>query len=212
MQITDATIERASHATIATTRVPQLEARSAPRDNAHVVAVLPALTRRYLHPRTLLVTDRRPGWFETLLPIRPNGTTGWVRDTEVVLTTTTYRIHIVLAERMLAFFDGDALLAHAPIAVGRPELPTPTGTFSVTDLVDRTSQPHRLYGAFVLGLSGYSQLLSFRGGPGQIAIHGTSNPACLGREISRGCIRVANDTATSIGRRVPLGTPVTISS
>ena len=54
-------------------------------------------------------------------------------------------------------------------------------------------------------------LQEFNGGNGQIGIHGTDYPAGLGRSISHGCIRVANDGIRRMARILPLGTPVVIS-
>ena len=66
-------------------------------------------------------------------------------------------------------------------------------------------------GVVALGISGYSDVLtSFKGGPGQLAVHGTSNPGQVGQNISNGCVRVPTDIIEQIAARAPLGTPVTI--
>lgn len=45
---------------------------------------------------------------------------------------------------------------------------------------------------------------------GNIGIHGTHRPETLGTDASHGCIRVHEDVALSLHRRVPRGTPVVI--
>jgi lipoprotein-anchoring transpeptidase ErfK/SrfK len=68
-----------------------------------------------------------------------------------------------------------------------------------------------VYGAWALGISGYSDVLEqFGTGDGQIALHGTDDPTDLGREVSNGCVRLDNQAITSLAKALPLGTPVTI--
>jgi lipoprotein-anchoring transpeptidase ErfK/SrfK len=89
-------------------------------------------------------------------------------------------------------------------------VPTPTGSFYVTVKL-RPPQISAVYGAWALGISGYSDVLDqFGTGDGQIALHGTTDRGDLGREISSGCIRLDNGAITSLARILPLGSPVTI--
>jgi lipoprotein-anchoring transpeptidase ErfK/SrfK len=176
-----------------------------------VVTTLSARTD-YGLPRTLLVTDRQPGWLHVLLPMRPNDTAGWIRETDVTLGSTPYSIRVDLAAHELTVLDGDQVVLQSQTVIGTPATPTPKGTFYVTDPVDLRTRPNGAYGAFALGLSGYSEvLLSFNGGPGQIAIHGTTATNLLGQDRSNGCVRVPNDVIVRIAQTVPLGTPVSIA-
>src|SRR5437763_4661106 len=43
-------------------------------------------------PLTLLVVGRRTEWVQVELPVRPNGTTGWVRASDVELTGLKYSL------------------------------------------------------------------------------------------------------------------------
>jgi lipoprotein-anchoring transpeptidase ErfK/SrfK len=96
---------------------------------------------------------------------------------------------------------------------GRPNTPTPTGVFYVTDPVDLTAQPNGPYGVFALGLSGYSNVLSsFDGTLPQIAVHGTPYPDQVGQDLSNGCVRIPSPIILMIAKVVPLGTPVTITA
>src|SRR3954453_18246258 len=46
-------------------------------------------------PQTFLVKSQRPdGWVEVLLPVRPNGSVGWVHTNEVTLAQNPYRIAV----------------------------------------------------------------------------------------------------------------------
>jgi lipoprotein-anchoring transpeptidase ErfK/SrfK len=67
------------------------------------------------------------------------------------------------------------------------------------------------YGAWALGLSGYSEVhQTFGTGDGQIALHGTYKPWLLGQPVSNGCVRMDNDTISRLAETLPLGAPVTI--
>ena len=94
--------------------------------------------------------------------------------------------------------------------IGRPLTPTPTGRFYLTVKL-RPPQIPAVYGAWALGLSGYSEVLEqFGTGDGQIALHGTTDPDDLGNRVSNGCLRLDNQAITTLAETLPLGTPVTI--
>jgi lipoprotein-anchoring transpeptidase ErfK/SrfK len=198
--------------TTAATKGADITVYETPAEGAKVVTTLSAQTE-YLQPRTLLVTDTQPGWLHALLPMRPNGATGWVRDADVTLGSTPFEIKISLSQHHLWLTNAGAPVLDAPVAIGKSETPTPPGRFYVTDPVDLTAEPNGAYGAFALGISGYSEVLkSFRGGPGQLAIHGGAWDSMLGTDVSNGCVRMLNDTILAIAQQVPLGTPVVIEA
>src|SRR5262249_61625553 len=97
------------------------------------------------------------------------------------------------------------------VVLGADKPPPPPGTFYVTDPLDLHRQPNAGYGVFALGISGFSNVLtSFKGGPGQLAVHGTNNPAQVGQNISNGCVRVPNDVIEKLAFQAGLGPPRTI--
>src|SRR3954451_13138720 len=197
------------HAIAATTKGGPIQVYDLP--NGAVQTTLSARTD-YLQPRTFLVVEQSPDWLKVLLPMRPNNSTGWIRAGDVSLKDVPYEIHVSLADHMLRMFkDGQQVLS-SPVVIGAPNTPTPLGTFYITDPVDLKASPNGPYGAYALGLSGYSEVLfSFNGGPGQIALHGTNSPGQVGQDISNGCVRVPNDIILQIADQAPLGTPVVIS-
>jgi lipoprotein-anchoring transpeptidase ErfK/SrfK len=182
------------------------------------VETAPAVTRlsnktAYGVPRTFLVTDdtSRPGWLKVLLPIRPNGSDGWIRASDVTLGSTDYEIKVELAARKLTLLKLGQPVLESAVVIGTDRTPTPPGKFYVTDPLDLRNNSNAGYGVFALGISGYSDVLtSFRGGPGQLAVHGTNSPQQVGQNISNGCVRVPNDIIVQIAAQAPLGTPVTI--
>lgn len=176
-----------------------------------VLAELPATTQ-FGSPTTLSVLELGDEWVQVGgIPIRPNGSVGYIARADADLRRVSFRIEVDLEARMLFVYSDDELHLESPVAVGAPENPTPSGhLFVVTDVLD-TGDPDSPYGRFALGLSGMSdQLTEFAGGPGQIGIHGTNDPASIGQAVSHGCVRVPEEVAAQLAATLPLGTPVII--
>ena len=162
-------------------------------------------------PRVFLVQGTRDRWVRVLVPVRPNGTEGWIRRSHIELATTPYRLEVDLGDLQLHVFRRDRQVFQHSVAIGTASTPTPTGLFFTTILA-RPSSPDSPYGKYAMGLSGYSEVLTtFAGGDGQIAIHGTNQPSLIGTPASHGCIRVDNGTISKLARLLPLGTPVRIT-
>lgn len=195
---------------IATAKRPTILVRARPDGRR-----LGTLRRRTIEKQpvrlTFMVLDRRPGWVRVQLPTRPNGAAGWIRRRDVRLSSTRLRIRISLKRHRLQLLDAEHVVLGSKIGVGKAVSPTPDGRYFVTDVI-RTPNPGGFYGPYSLGLSAYSPVYTtFRGGNGQVGIHGTNAPFALGSDVSHGCIRVRNDVVRRLATRVPLGTPVTIT-
>jgi lipoprotein-anchoring transpeptidase ErfK/SrfK len=147
-------------------------------------------------------------WYEVLLPLRPNGTTAWVRAADVTVRERTQRIEVDLSERTLWHYEGDELLHRFRVGVGTAATPTGTGRFFVWVKV-LYADAGGPYGSAALGLSGFSPVLSDWPSEGRMAVHGTADPDDRGRAVSHGCVRVFNDDLQALVG-VPLGTPVVI--
>lgn len=164
-------------------------------------------------PLTLLAVTRTAGWFEVLLPTRPNGSTAWVRAADVTTSVPQTRVELSFERHELTVLrtsDG-AVLLRAPVGFGAPSSPTPAGRFFVRDHFPTSGADHP-YGPFAFGLSGHSEVYEqFGTGDGRIAIHGTNQPSSVGIDVSNGCPHVANDVVLALVPYLPLGTPVTIA-
>jgi lipoprotein-anchoring transpeptidase ErfK/SrfK len=161
-------------------------------------------------PLVFTVIARRGGWLKVRLPIRPNGSTGWIREREVRLARTDWRVRVELRRHRVTVWQGRRVYGRWPIGLGQPWTPTPTGRFYVTQLI-KPPTDDTIYGAYVFVLSGFSdKLTSYGGGDGELGLHGTNDPSGLGRDVSHGCIRMSNRAITRLAQRLPLGTPVTI--
>jgi lipoprotein-anchoring transpeptidase ErfK/SrfK len=161
-------------------------------------------------PLVFLLDLDRDEWLRVHLPIRPNGSTGWVRRRDVNVRGVTYRVDVLRGAHRLRLYQRGRLVKEFPIAVGTRNTPTPGGTFYLKELL-RPPNPSGDYGPYAYGLSGYSNVLtSFNGGDGVIGLHGTNDPSSIGRDVSHGCIRLRNADITYLAKRLPLGTPVRI--
>jgi lipoprotein-anchoring transpeptidase ErfK/SrfK len=153
--------------------------------------------------------DCRPVWFRVQLPMRPNGVTGFVRASSVRTGLIRVRVLVDLSDHRLTLYRTGSAVLRAPIAIGSPATPTPTGRFYVNQRLvpEDTSGP---FGPGAIGISAFSDVLTGWAQGGPIAIHGTNQPSSIGRSISNGCIRVQNDVLNRLWRSVLPGTPVVI--
>jgi lipoprotein-anchoring transpeptidase ErfK/SrfK len=161
-------------------------------------------------PQKLLVSERQGPWLRVVLPVRPNGTTGWVKASDVLLQQDPYRILVQLGAHHLIVYSGSSIVTQDTIAIGTPLTPTPTGTYYLRVLL-KAPDPTTVYGPYAYGLSGHSNALTtYLGGDAELGIHGNNDASVLGQSISHGCIRMSNDKITALAGLLPLGTPVQI--
>jgi L,D-transpeptidase-like protein len=161
-------------------------------------------------PLVFLVKSRGRGWERVYLPMRPDGSTGWINDRYLSLAWDPYSLQAQLHTHRLILRKKGRLVASFPAAVGRSLLPTPTGRYYLVELL-KQPDPNGPYGPYAFGTSAFSKVLyHFGGGPGQIGIHGTDEKGSIGRSVSHGCIRLRNGDIVRLAHELPLGTPVTI--
>ena len=158
----------------------------------------------------MLVVAERAGWLRVQLPVRPNGTTAWIKGASFTTETHTFHAEVQLRNHRLRVWNDDELIADTATVVGAPATPTPIGRFYVNDLIPK-ADPSGSYGPWILSLSAHSEALeTFADGRPVIAIHGTNRPDLLGTDASNGCVRIPNDIVALLAELVPLGTPVDI--
>jgi lipoprotein-anchoring transpeptidase ErfK/SrfK len=148
-------------------------------------------------------------WYEIRIPMRPNGRTGWVRNstlgplylnrTQLVVDRSTQ--HATLYKRGHKIWD-------APVGIGKSSTPTPKGHFWIREKF-KTGDPAGAYGPMAFGTSDYSVLSDWPGG-GVIGIHGTNEPTLIPGRPSHGCIRVQNGDLRHLWHKLEIGTPLLI--
>ena len=197
-----------SHATVARTR-PSLGARAITK----VKAFRPITGSNTVLPVTGHAKDATGArWSRVLLPGRPNGHSGWVRDREITATTTSLRVIVDISSRKVTAYRDGRLIRSFSAIVGAPSTPTPTGHFFLEETVKLSAST--VGAPYALALSARSNVFQeFAGGPGQVAIHGTRNVGgVLGTAVSHGCVRVAADVAAWLALNMDPGTPIAITS
>jgi lipoprotein-anchoring transpeptidase ErfK/SrfK len=161
---------------------------------------------------TFLVAGERKGWLQVYLPIRPNGSKGWLKARHATVRRDDYYVRVDRSKHRLTVYRSGRVIMSQPVGVGRSVLPTPRGLYYIVELLKQPN-PRGPYGPYAFGLSGYSNVLySFGGGPGQIGLHGTNNPSSVGHSVSHGCLRLRNAVIAKLARMLPLGTPVRIAT
>jgi len=163
-------------------------------------------------PIVFLVKTPGKARHEVYLPVRPNGSHGWVNASDVTLSRVPYRIEVGISEHRIRVFKDEQKIVDEPVGVGRQDRPTPGGVYYLKELL-APPNPGGAYGPYAYGLSGFSNVLtSFNGGAGVIGIHGTNEPEAIGSDVSSGCIRLRNEVITRLVEDIglPLGTPVEI--
>jgi lipoprotein-anchoring transpeptidase ErfK/SrfK len=160
--------------------------------------------------QVFVVRERAGEWLRVALPVRPNGSTGWVRVADVELSVHDYRIDVFLGDHRMVVRRGGEVLVDEPVGIGRQDRPTPGGAYYTWVLIAPTNSG---YGAYAYGLSGFSEVLaSFAGGDGRLGIHGTTDTDSIGRDVSSGCVRVSDTVITRLVEEIglPLGVPVEV--
>jgi hypothetical protein len=159
--------------------------------------------------RHFLVLEDAGEWLRVAVPVRPNGTEGWIPRDAVTLSVSEFEVRVVLSAPTLQVWRDDEMVFEATPAIGNDRAPTPIGRWYIRDVLawDETS----VYGPWVLALSAFSdQIDQINGSDAVVAIHGTNRPDLLGRAVSLGCIRLRNDDISRLAGIVPVGTPVEI--
>ena len=107
-----------------------------------------------------------------------------------------YSIIVSLAKRQLYLLDNNRVVKSYPVGIGTILTETPSGTFWI---INKAPNPGGPYGAMWMGLN-----------KPHYGIHGTNNPGSIGKQVSKGCIRMYNSDVLDLSSKVPIGTKVII--
>jgi lipoprotein-anchoring transpeptidase ErfK/SrfK len=191
--------------------VNSVAVRTTPNPRAHVIKVMHSF-RPDFRPQEMLAVRKTVGsdgnvWYRVSIPMRPNGTYGWIPANTVSLRPTHSEIVVDIRRRTIDLYRFGKHKWHGIVAVGAPGRETPVGHFFVAARFVPYRDP--FLGVFAVETSAYSKLTEWPGG-GVVGIHGTDLPQLLGKAVSHGCVRVSNATARQLRRLAPLGTPIWI--
>jgi hypothetical protein len=166
----------------------------------------------YGYSMTMPVLQQGFGWVQVRMPERPNGSTAWLKASDVDMSSTPY--HMVVKRgrtHTYVFKDGQPLFDYA-IGMGKASTPTPLGSFFVAVVEHDVGGG---YGPIVLDLNAHSEAIQSWEGAGDaiIAFHGpfgaSAKIAAGGGYVSNGCMRMLPADQLKLAE-IPVGTPVDI--
>jgi lipoprotein-anchoring transpeptidase ErfK/SrfK len=191
--------------------VHSVPVRKTPSPHAQVIRVMHAF-RPDFRPQEMFAVRKAVGsdgeeWYRVSIPMRPNGTYGWIPANTVSLEPAHSQIVVDISRRTIDIYRFGKHKWHGKVAVGAPGRETPVGHYYVAARFVPYHDP--FLGVFAVETSAYSKLTEWPGG-GVVGIHGTDLPQLLGQAVSHGCVRVSNTTALQLKTLAPLGTPIWI--
>ena len=191
--------------------VNSVPVRKTPNPHGSVIRVMHMFRDDY-RPQEMFAVRETTGsdgqaWYRVSIPMRPNGTYGWIPANTVKLSPTHSQILVNLNARTIDIYRFGKHKWHGIVAIGAPGRETPVGHYFVAARFVPYHDP--FLGVFAVETSAYSKLTEWPGG-GVVGIHGTDEPQLLGQAVSHGCVRVANVTAEHLRTLAPLGTPIWI--
>jgi L,D-transpeptidase catalytic domain len=182
---------------------------------ADATDVTPSQTIERINGRTLpfVAIGDTPDRIRVLLPARPNGSIGWIDRPKLELRRNDWRIDINRETFTLTLYFENQVKKQIKIGIGDEVTPTPKGVY-YTLYSAKPKTAGTVFGAFVIGLSGFSEVLSadFNGSEARLGLHGTNKPALIGSKVSKGCIRMNDEDITYLVENLPLGTPVHVTA
>ena len=149
----------------------------------------------------------------TELVIKANGLASPALHVGQKLKVTTLKFSVVIdkSQNILMLKADEGIFKTYRVSTGKESSPTPVGTFTVTNkIIDPpwypagkkmipSSDPRNVLGSRWLGLSKPSY-----------GIHGTTDPASIGKSVTDGCVRLKNSDVEELYSIVPEGTEVVI--
>jgi len=157
------------------------------------------------------VVHRHGSWLAIPTILRRGRRLGWIRRTPAYrLTRTRLLVRVDLSQRRMRATRGGRPLMTAPVTIGAPWSPSPTGPTSVSARIPTgpaSGLSPRGYGPVVVALRLWQSASSpaFPGG-GIMAFHGGRGAAAG----TAGCFRMTDADVMRLARIVRAGTPVII--
>ena len=123
---------------------------------------------------------------------------------------------LVLKKRKLYVYQNNILQASYPVAIGKQGWETPTGKFTVINMVENPAWENPLNSSKEVILPGLENPLGERwigfwtDGKDEIGFHGTYKRDSVGKAVSHGCVRMYNEDVKKLYNFVKIGTPVIV--
>lgn len=154
-----------------------------------------------------LVVSSTVGWYQVLLPVKPNGTRGWVSADQVRISSTNDFLLATLSSFRLEHYVSGKLTESFPMAIGAPATPTPTGMFYLWAIQTDPGPP---YDPVIFALSAFSPTLANWPDGAIVGVHGWSDTSVEGKAVSSGCMRLRPSDASHLQGELTLGVPIEV--
>lgn len=126
------------------------------------------------------------------------------------------RLVLRLSERRVYVYQGNTALHSYPVAIGREGWETPTGTFSVINMLRNPGWTNPLTGDRIApgpdNPLGERWIAFWTDGRNYIGFHGTPSRNSIGRPASHGCVRMYNEDVRQLFEVVQVGTPIVVQN
>lgn len=127
------------------------------------------------------------------------------------------RLEVSLSLRQVKVYRGAEEIKKYPLGIGRSGWETPTGHFTVIQMVRDPVWMNPLTGQIVPATDIANPLGRFWigfsvGGSIWYGFHSTNQPQTVGTSVSHGCLRMYSQDAEELFSQVKVGTPVIITS
>ncbi|MGK7928422.1 MAG: L,D-transpeptidase [Spirulina sp.] len=130
--------------------------------------------------------------------------------------TAVTHLRLDLSDRRVYVERGDETIASYPVAIGKAQTPTPTGTYQVFQMIENPIwqspwtgrvTPPGANSALGLRWIGFAQMSN-----GIIGFHGTPTVSSIGKAASNGCVRMYNKDVVAMFEQVEMGTTVIVQN
>jgi len=188
-----------------------LAAHARPDADSRVVGTVVTTSKYYRVGLVAWVEQVARGgrWGRVEVPYAWPRRNGWIRLEGLRSETTWVTVEVDLSRHRVTVSKRGARLFSLLGATGAASSPTPPGEYFVTDRVPFARGSS--LGSFAFGISGIQpRLPAGWSGGNQLAIHGTSSRATIGRSVSAGCVRVSEGALARLKPLLRLGTPVVV--
>ena len=132
------------------------------------------------------------------------GTNGRADAADTANEVVVRRLVVSIPDRKLAVIENNEVVEVFTVAVGAPNSPSPTGTFTI---VNRVANPTYYHPGKVIAPGPQNPIGTRWIGLNQkgYGIHGTDEPSSIGYAKSHGCIRLRNADVERLVERVRTG-------
>jgi hypothetical protein len=157
--------------------------------------------------RVLLIRNIEEDWIQVSMPIRPHGTTAWIKRDSVSITEHKAKVIVDKYTGLLEGWENGELLFKESFDSGSEEHPTPLGDFYINEINVGSNE---ISESELVGITAFSTTIdpTSEGDPAIAFLARESNEGS-DEPSTRGCIRVGRKVLDLIAG-LPLGTPVQI--